>query len=94
MSEPRLFHQQTLRVNSDDGSKTTGYRSIYAVAQQRYGSMFQSDSKFRGASNEKGLMFDAVGVIGLTETSHSTRFVAYVKFVGQLGPKAVPKCDD
>lgn len=39
-------------------------------------------------------MFNAVGVIGLTEVSHSTRFVAYVKFVGQLGPKAVPKCDD
>ena len=56
--------------------------------------MFQSDSKFRGASDEKGPMFDAVGVIVLAETSRSTRFVAYVKFVGQLGPKAVPKCDD
>ena len=56
--------------------------------------MFQSDSKFRGASDEKGPMFNAVGVIGLTEVSHSTRFVAYVKFVGQLGPKAVPRCDD
>lgn len=38
-------------------------------------------------------MFDAVGVIGLTETSHSTRFVACVKFVGELGPKAVLRCD-
>jgi len=56
--------------------------------------MFQSDSKFRGANDEKGPMFDATGVIGLTETSHSTRFAAYVKFVGQLGPKAVPMCDD
>jgi len=48
----------------------------------------------RGASQEKGPMSDAVGVIGLAETSHSTRFAAYVKFVGQSGPKAVPKCDD
>ncbi len=47
----------------------------------------------RGASHEKGPMFDAVGVNGLTETSHSTRFATYVKFVVQSGPKAVPKCD-
>jgi hypothetical protein len=46
------------------------------------------------ASHEKGPIFDAVGVIGLAETSHSTRFAAYVKFVGQSGLKAVPKCDD
>ena len=48
----------------------------------------------RGASHEKGPMYDAVGVIGLAETSHSTRFATYVKLVGQSGLKAVPKCDD
>ena len=53
--------------------------------------MFHSDSKFCGTSGETDPISEAVGVIGLAETSKSRRFATYVervRAVGAVGAKS------